>query len=70
MTRLCEKLTNPQMLKCKYCENLFKHENHYLDHLSTHDGKKRRECKKCGQKFAMENQLTCHRKLYCIQKKK
>ena len=70
MTRLCEKLTNPQMLKCKYCEKLFKHENRYLDHLSTHDGKKRRECKKCGQKFAMENQLTCHRKLYCTQKKK
>ena len=47
MTRLCEKLTNPEMLKCKYCEKLFKHENHYLDHLSTHDGKKRHECKKC-----------------------
>ena len=70
MTRLCEKLTNREMLKCKYCDKLFKHENRYLDHLSTHDGKKRRQCKQCGQRFAMETQLTHHRKLYCPQRKK
>ena len=70
MTRLCEKLTNPEMLKCKYCDKLFKHENRYLDHLSTHDGKKRHQCRQCGQRFAMETQLTCHRKLYCAQRKK
>ena len=70
MMQLCEKLSNPQMLKCKYCDKLYKHENRYLDHLSTHDGKKRRQCKQCGQRFAMEMQLTRHRKLYCSQRKK
>ena len=45
MTQLCEKLMNPEMLKCKYCDKLYRHENRYLDHLSTHDGKKRQQCK-------------------------
>ena len=70
MTRLCTKLTNPEMLKCRYCDKLFKHENRYLDHLSTHDGKLRRQCKQCGKRYAMETQLSRHRKLYCEQRKK
>ena len=70
MKRLCPYLTNPEMLKCPHCEKLFRHENRYLDHLSTHDGKLRRQCKQCGERFAMETQLTRHRKLHCVQRKK
>ena len=70
MKRLCPHLTNPEMLKCPYCEKLYRHENRYLDHLSTHDGKLRRQCRQCGQRFAMENQLTRHRKFHCVQRKK
>ena len=68
--RLCVNLKNPEMLKCRYCDKLYKHENRYLDHLSTHDGKLRRKCKLCGKRFAMETQLTRHKKFYCTQKRK
>ena len=68
--RLCEKLTHREMLKCRYCDKLFRHENRYQDHLSTHDGKLRRKCNLCGKRFAMETQLSRHKKLYCNQRKK
>ena len=70
MTRLCKYLTNPQLLKCKYCSKLFGHENRYKDHLSVHDGIKRYKCHQCGSVFSMETQLARHKKLYCTQKKK
>ena len=62
MTRLCEYLENPEIIKCKVCEKLFRHEKSYKDHLDSHDGIRRFKCQKCSEKFLHESQLIKHRR--------
>ena len=63
MTRLCDALENPQVLVCKTCGKLFKHEKNYRNHLGVHDGVKRFACQRCGQKFLQESELMKHRNM-------
>ena len=62
MTQLCKALENPQVLMCKTCGKLFKHEKNYKSHLGVHDGVKRFTCSRCGQKFVHDSELLKHRK--------
>ena len=62
MTRLCKALENPQVLICKTCGKMFKHEKNYKSHLGVHDGVKRFTCSRCGQKFVHDSELLRHRK--------
>ena len=64
MTRLCKALENPQVLMCKTCGKMFKHEKNYKSHLGVHDGVKRFTCSRCGQKFVHNSELLKHR-TYC-----
>ena len=62
MRRLCEYLEHPEVIKCKVCGKLFRHEKSYKDHLGSHDGIRRFKCRKCGEKFLRESQLIKHRR--------
>ena len=69
MSRLCPGLSEPECLKCKYCDKLYRQDKNYRQHLSTHDGIKRFTCKRCGEKFMTDSEVMKHRKLYCTKKK-
>ena len=67
MSCLCPGLSEPECLKCKYCDKLYCQDKNYRQHLSTHDGINRFTCKRCGEKFMTDTEVMKHRKLYCTK---
>ena len=69
LTRLCPALDNPEMIKCKHCEKMFRHEKSYKEHLFVHDGIKRFNCRLCGEHFSYQAKLDRHKKRDCTERK-
>lgn len=49
--------------KCDLCQASFKRRSHLEDHVSSHTGEVRYNCKDCGAKYAKSKSLMRHRKL-------
>ena len=53
---------NRKKIQCPYCEETYKHEQNYRDHISSkHTGVKSHICKVCGAAFIHQNQLMRHK---------
>lgn len=49
--------------KCDLCQTSFKRRSHLEDHVLSHTGEVRYNCKDCGAKYAKSKSLIRHRKL-------
>ena len=60
--QMCTMNSNRKKIQCPYCEETYKHEQNYRDHISSnHTGVKSHICKVCGAAFIHQNQLTRHK---------
>ena len=67
MKRLCKAVESKELMKCQFCEKGFGHSKTYREHLFTHDGIKRFNCKRCGEHFSKQKFLDEHRR-DCLQR--
>ena len=60
--RMCTMNPNRKKIQCPYCDETYKHEQNFRDHISSkHTGVKSHICKVCGAAFIHQNQLTRHK---------
>ena len=60
--RMCTMNSNRKKIQCPYCEETYKHEQNFRDHISLkHTGVKSHICKVCGAAFIHQNQLARHK---------
>ena len=60
--RMCTMNPNRKKIQCPYCEETYKHEQNFRDHISSkHTKVKSHICKVCGAAFIHQNQLTQHK---------
>ena len=60
--RMCTMNPNRKKIQCPYCEETYKHEQNFRDHISSkHTKVKSHICKVCGAAFIHQNQLTRHK---------
>ena len=53
---------NRKRIQCPYCEETYRHEQNFKDHVSLkHTGVKSHICKICGASFGHQNQLVRHK---------
>ena len=59
---MCIMNPNRKKIQCPYCEETYRHEQNFKDHVSSkHTGVKSNICKICGASFDHQNQLVRHK---------